>query len=157
MSKEFYKQRRVEMAQLTHSNYTLKQIAEKYSLTVEGARQQLLKAAEEGCDVYLRKYKGRDNKKIKDISVKKIKTCELCNIQFEGVNKYCSKECLGKSIAMNRKGGIWSKYETIELKCSFCDKNFKREKRIFTINNRNKPQKHHFCSKECFINFKKKG
>ena len=147
-------ERRMEMAKLTHQGLTLQQIGDKYGITRQAVSLVLQKAAKEGAIVL--KSKGTNKNPEKNViiisrSIAKFFDCIVCGKNFKSktTKKTCSKLCFDKLI-QNRTGGKWSRYETVELNCATCNKNFKRTKYLFQITTKNKKGSKYYCSRKCY-------
>lgn len=151
--KSKFAKRREEMALLTHQGWTLQMIANKYGITRQAVSLLLKKAASEGQIVVKSKRTRSDpeEKNVIYIRRKKTKTqCVICGKTHYGKNKTCSAACLRK---LNDKkiGGEWSRVETVELTCSYCNKKFTRTKhlqKVTEIAKRNSNK--NYCSRSCY-------
>lgn len=88
--------------------------------------------------------------------VKRIKTiCDYCNKEYyiqecylkERKNHYCSKECKYKAHSIKMKNNYNPRYNSKNIKCDYCGKEF--EKRKSSIGNNN------FCCAECYWEYRK--
>jgi len=152
-------ERRMEMAKLTHQGLTLQQIGEKYGITRQAVSLVLQKAAKEGTIVVKRKGNNKNPEKnviIISRSVPKFFDCVVCGNKFKSKHgrntpkKSCSKACFDELVKA-RRGGKWSRYETVDLNCAGCGENFKRTKYLFEIAKKSKKSSNHYCSRKCYV------
>ena len=149
-------ERRMEMAKLTHQGLTFQQIGEKYGITRQAVSLVLQKAAKEGMIVVKAKSNNKNPEKnviIISRSVQKFFDCVVCGNKFKSGRtarkKSCSKACLDE-LTKARRGGEWSRHETVDLNCANCGEVFKRTKYLFQITMRNKKSSNHYCSRKCY-------